>query len=287
MTTSFALVLCTPVAFFLLGSLVLGSVESGFKTGGIVGGLAYAFYGLAGLEASSAPLVPGCLLALSGALLAGIPTRKIITNAVKASYESQQKREIEEEKKKLEAAYQHRQRELEANYELIHKELDNNYTKKHSQLASNYQQTMDDLNKRQQSLDEIEKNLIKKENQLKDRDLELKQRAQNIIQAHEKLNQDFAIYDDNVRFLNDVYEKSTAENAVILASSEKLKGALGRIMPYKAAWKTLISRQNPAVQEMMKRVLSDAKMRQKARQGTHSHAPRQPIPKPPSPRARA
>lgn len=76
MTTSFALVLCTPVAFFLLGSLVLGSVESGFKTGGIVGGLAYAFYGLAGLEASSAPLVPGCLLALSGALLAGIPTRK-------------------------------------------------------------------------------------------------------------------------------------------------------------------------------------------------------------------
>lgn len=193
-------------------------------------------------------------LVFAGACLFSIPLKRILTRQVISHCQNIARQELKEERdlmvKKYKAALD----------QLLIRESD---ADKAVQQAAEKEIA---IKKKIQELDARESLLAENESNLQKRSIELRELIQN--------------YNSRIDNETSTVNELKRQLSIVSRSVERLKGSLGRVMPYKTAWKKIYSNCNVQdVKDYLSQVLSESKEELKVRQENVSqHLKRPSIP---------
>lgn len=202
--------------------------------------------------------IPFLCLMLAGACLFSVPLRKIVTKTViehcqeVARAESQA--EFQNKRAVLIEEYKKARSDLEIREEAAAKAIES------------AKQKEDSFNRKLNDLETREKNLVAAEDIF----------AGKISAFYEKVDNYNSRIHDEKSITNELHRQLD----IVSRTSEKLKGSLGRVMPFKVAWKKLLKNcDKPEVVSYLKTLLDEAKADLKEKKNQKScHSPRPSIP---------
>ena len=202
--------------------------------------------------------IPFLCLMLAGACLFSVPLRKIVTKTViehcQGVARAESQAEFQKKRKVLIEEYKKARSDLEIREEAAAKAIES------------AKQKEDTFNLKLKELETRENRLVEYENYF----------AKEEALLFERIKE----YNSRIADENSVTNDLRRQLTIVSRTSEKLKGSLGRVMPFKVAWKKLIKNcDKPEVVSYLKTLLDEAKADLKENKNQKScHSPRPSIP---------
>lgn len=202
--------------------------------------------------------IPFLCLMLAGACLFSIPLRKIVTKTVIEHYQGVARAESQVE-----------------------------FQKKRKVLIEEYKKARSDLEIREEAAAKAIESAKQKEDSFNLKLNDLETREKNLVAAEDIFAGKISAFYENVDNYNSrIQDEKSITNElhrqldIVSRTSEKLKGSLGRVMPFKVAWKKLIKNcDKPEVVSYLKTLLDEAKADLKENKNKKScYSPRPSIP---------
>lgn len=154
-----------------------------------------------------------------------------------------------------------------------------------TQLAEQFFKVKADLKAKQEALTKDQAKVTKKLEELEARHDEVMMirddyllKKENLESREKRLDLKFDAYNEAVSDYHGALQQQADQLKILKDSNERLKGALGRLTPYRDAWKQMFRAQSPETQDCFRQILKDAQQAAKTKPNAGSkHPPRAPI----------